>query len=124
MTEIGVATTTLTTNRWNWRGTTGPTGTVVTDIPQENPFMLTFSTDGTASSATDCNSMSSGYTADDAGTLSFSEFAMTMMYCEDSKEFEYSQQLSQAERFSFPNSETLYLHLANDAGVMIFMKIK
>lgn len=115
---------TLTTGRWNWQGTNGPGRSILSTVPNRNPFILTFTPDGSASSATDCNSMSGSYTTNGEEALSFGDFAMTMMYCEDSKEYEYSQQLGQVTRFSFPDDNTLHLYLADDAGIMVFALIE
>lgn len=107
--------------QWNWRGTNGPGRSVLSVVPAQNPFVLSFIDDARVSSATDCNSMSGSYAASNT-ELTFGPFAMTKMFCENSLEGEYAQQLSQVVRYTIDDT-TLYLHLDEDAGTMLFTRV-
>ena len=79
---------------------------------------MTFDTNNHMSSATDCNSLMGSYTAG-TSTLTFGPLAMTMMFCEGSKEAVYAGLLSKVVLYT--KSDTT-LTLTHDTGVMVFRK--
>ncbi len=106
--------------KWSWVKTTLSTGATV-QAPAGNKFVLTLKSDKTVQSTTDCNSLGGNYVLD-GEVLSFGPFVQTMMYCEGSKEADYSRQLSLTSSYVIAGDE-LKLNLYKDYGTMIFKKI-
>jgi heat shock protein HslJ len=116
--EADPARMTLTMKPWNWVRTAYSDGTVATPATP-GVFTLTFSDDSTFSAATDCNSMSGGYTAAD-GAISFGPIAATKKYCEGSQEAEFAKILSDTATYHFTSKGELILDLKFDNGSVIF----
>lgn len=104
--------------QWGWLRTDGQGRNILSNPPINSPFVLTFTNETSMDSATDCNQIGGSYQLD-GSTLSFGDLYSTKMYCEGSLENEYRQQLESVETFVIDDT-TLYLYLAEEAGVMVF----
>jgi len=105
---------------WTWQRTELTGGEVVT-APEGGKFILSFDEDGLVYSTTDCNQLSGSYTKSDDGTIKFSPFAMTKMFCEGSQEGTYAAQLAQTASYTI-QGDTLHLVLSREVGVMVFAR--
>ncbi len=114
--EGNSATTELSGTAWIWRGTMAADGSTVE--PEDDSFVLSFA-GSQVMSTTDCNSMSGAYIIS-GGTISFSAFVSTLMFCEGSLEGPYAATLSTVEQFAIDGEE---LRLTTgDGSVMLFTK--
>jgi len=91
-----------------------------TNLVSKSPlsFILNFNKDLKFSSSTDCNN-NSGIYKFSGSNLSFSEIIATRMFCENSQENDYIEQLSNVESFEI-SGDALYLNLAGKKGRMVF----
>ena len=109
----------ITSHSWYWTQTEFVGGRIVRPrVP--NLFAISFPESGRVAVQTDCNSMIGSYQLGESGTLQFSEFATTLMYCEDSQEQEFAGMLRQVETFELAE-EGLRLILADGAGLVEFV---
>lgn len=109
---------TLTMTEWRWQHTLYNDGKEVR--PAEfGTFTLTFKDDGSFSARTDCNSAGGLYTASE-GTISFTNVASTLMYCEGSQESEFMKTLNEAQGYHFTSRGELILDLKFDSGTAVF----
>lgn len=109
---------TLTGKKWQWVRTNYTDGRVF--VPKKTAsFSLTFSTDGTVSGTTDCNSVGGPYTTSGTNTVSFGAMAMTRMYCDGSEEGVFADLLGQIASYTVTQNGELHLGLKKDSGVMI-----
>jgi heat shock protein HslJ len=104
--------------KWEWVTTETNDGTVVKPRVA-GKFSLTFGTDGQVSIGTDCNSMSSKYTAKDK-TLVFGPIMSTKMYCEGSQEDVFARNLENIASYFFTSKGELILEIKYDSGTMTF----
>ena len=81
-------------------------------------FILGFDEDLKFTTSTDCNTNSGIYQTSGA-TLSFSNIVATRMFCENSQENIYIEQLSNVESFEI-NGDNLYMILTGKKGRMVF----
>ncbi len=110
----------LLSNSWVWRQT--DYGNEETIVPPTEDFVLSFDlSEGLVMSTTDCNSLSGSFVINNE-TISFSPFASTLMYCENSLETEYQQTLSSASSYSIEENR-LTIRTLEDQTVMIFEKL-
>jgi heat shock protein HslJ len=116
--EVDPSRMSLAMKTWTWISATYNDGREVRPAGTE-PFTLTFESDGTFTATTDCNSMSGSYTADTA-TISFSEIAMTKMYCEGSQEAEFVALLQNTAGYHFTSRGELIFDLKFDSGSVLF----
>lgn len=106
---------------WVWQSTTLVNGETI--APRETgAFAITFGTDGRISGTTDCNSFSGSYSIGEEQSLAFGAFAVTKMFCMNSQEEAFTQDVSRSVRYSFSDAGSLVLVLRGDAGVMTFAK--
>jgi heat shock protein HslJ len=106
----------LSNTSWVWFSTV--TGGVSAMAPVGDKFVLTFGKDKQLNSSTDCNRLMGKY---EAGTssLSVGPLAMTMMFCDGSKEGEYAAGLSKATSYVLDGQ---MLTLTSASGTMMFHK--
>jgi heat shock protein HslJ len=83
----------------------------------DNKFTLTFSNDGKFSASTDCNSVGGSYTAN-GNVISFSQIFSTKMYCEGSKESDFSSMLQDAQSYRFTSRGEFILTLKSGEKVV------
>jgi heat shock protein HslJ len=102
---------------WIWLNTTSHG--VITKAPLGKRFIITFGSKGIMTSTTDCNSLRGDYAVDQE-MIEFGSFTSTMMYCDNSKESDYSSLLSQATSYRI-SSTILTLSLSN-GSTMAFSK--
>ncbi len=107
----------LTKTSWVWVSST--IANTTTQAPNGEKFVLSFGEDNRVSSKTDCNGVGGSYTVGANNTLTFGPFMSTMMFCEGSKEQEYSSSLMKTTSFSITDK---VLTLTNASGTMMFIK--
>jgi heat shock protein HslJ len=108
--------------QWVWKYTTYADKSK-TITPNNERFVLKFATNGQMSSATDCNSVSGKYTPKINQGITFGPLMSTLMACtEETLESEYVTELSSVVLYTLPTKAELNLHLANNAGTMVFIK--
>ncbi len=109
----------ITDHTWVWVSTTLNDGTSV--VPKKSEaFTISFSLGGEVSGTTDCNNFFGTYTME-GEQLNFGQLASTLMACEGSQETEFTQALSQVDRFLIDEGGTrLVLLLKMDSGSMTF----
>lgn len=93
---------------WNWM----PTGTTT------KTFTLSFKNDDSFSATTDCNGIGGQYTAS-GNKLSFGSIMSTLMFCELSREGEFTKVLEGTTGYSFTSKGELILNLKT-GGTAIF----
>lgn len=112
----------LSDSQWSWRYTDLQSGERI-EAPAGDRFVLSFDrSEGRVQSTTDCNSLSGVYVEDNE-VVSFGQFVSTLMYCENSKENEYQQELSLVTSYTIAGDQ-LQFHLNRDYGVMVFERLK
>ncbi len=111
----------LTSNEWFWTKTLNGTGPDaekggIIEPKKAGSFSLRFTEDGKVSGKTDCNSFGGTYTFSDS-KITFSNLASTLMYCENSQEFEFvkmltnstsSQMFGEKDLLILENNVTIY----------------
>jgi heat shock protein HslJ len=110
----------LSGTNWLWEYTETMDKGPLVKPKQADAFILSFDSSGRIGSQTDCNSLGGKYKVS-GDSIIISEMISTMMFCEDSDEAIYSQQLSQVESFT-QEADSLRLNLKNGAGAMVFGK--
>ena len=116
--EADPARMTLTMTEWRWQRALYNDGReIVPNTP--NTFSVTFSTNGTFTAKTDCNSVGGKYTAND-GSIAFTDIYSTEMYCEGSQETEFIELLSNTNGYIFTSRGELILDLKFDSGTVTF----
>lgn len=108
----------ITKTEWVWQYTSIQDGTK-TEAPT-GKFVLTFGDNNTVTSTTDCNTLNSSYTQT-ANEIKFSPFASTRMFCKQSLESTYTEQLLLATSYYITDNEMRF-NLNKDEGVMIFKR--
>jgi heat shock protein HslJ len=103
---------------WVWQKTEMNDDSLVN--PGNDKFVLSFKSDGTIHSETDCNVIngSYGYNAS-KGQLTFEKLFQTKKLCPDSQEEKYVSELQSVEKVSF-SSNLMFLQLKLDGGTMSF----
>lgn len=110
----------LTSRVWVWQETQLNDGEVITPR-QPGLFTLRFSVANSRLSATtDCNSFSGPYRAEASGSLTFGDFATTLMYCENSQEAEFARFVGDANQYLITSDGNLTLLLRDNSGTMTF----
>ncbi len=102
---------------WTWISST--VNGVTTTAPQGGKFVLSFGEDNRVNSTTDCNGVGGKYTLGASSSITFGQFMSTMMFCEGSKEAEYSAQLMNTSSYTLDGAS---LVLKNASGTMMFSK--
>jgi heat shock protein HslJ len=104
---------------WRWLRTENATGTIASEPKSDKLFILRFGEANSMGSKTDCNTIGGSYeiTGDQ---LTFGPLMSTLMFCENSKETEYSAALAQVNSY-FLVDNTLRLIL-DDGGTMFFVR--
>lgn len=102
-----------------WRWVESSVNGEIIEPNEKGDFIIFFNeSTGRAYIITDCNDYMSEYsTAGDA--IGFQNLYGTKMYCSDSKEFEFTEELKKAETYAINNGQ-LIIYLKNKAGTMIF----
>ncbi|MCE9541858.1 META domain-containing protein [Candidatus Kaiserbacteria bacterium] len=100
---------------WNWISATR--GAEQLAPKKADVFTLTFGSDGSFTTTTDCNHMAGKYKAQ-SGEITFSEIISTQMYCEGSQESDFAALLSAALKYRFTSKGELVLE--TDTGSVVF----
>ncbi len=103
---------------WEWLRTDRAQGAAT--VAPAGKFVLTFNDDKSASSATDCNSMSGSYVVD-GEVLSFGPMVTTLMFCENSVETFYANDLAAVNSYVI-TGDTMIMNLNRGAGTMHFKR--
>lgn len=107
-------------SEWVWTSTDLKDGTRI--VPRKDrPFILSFTGDNKVSVRGDCNSFGGTFGLRDNNGIVFYPLASTRMFCEDSRELVFTQDLARAISYTVKNS-TLTLGLPNASGSMIFTR--
>ncbi len=106
---------------WQWVETIYNDGEEVR--PEGDDFVLTINEDGSISSTTDCNSLAGEVIIYEGNEISFSEIAMTKMYCEGSLEDEYLRTLNDSSTYLF-EGDNLVITIKYDSGSTIFEPVE
>ena len=106
---------------WRWVETIYNDGEEVR--PEGDDFILTINEDGSMSSTTDCNGLSGEVTIYEGGEISFSEVAMTKMYCEGSLEDEYLRTINDSSTYLFED-DNLVITIKYDSGSSVFEPVE
>jgi heat shock protein HslJ len=83
-------------------------------------FTITFDNEGNVSGTTDCNSFGGSYVTAEDGTITFSEFTSTLMFCEGSQETEFLGMLQEVDTIAFDENGSVILSWDGEAGAMLF----
>lgn len=104
---------------WAWKETVFTNGT--NQAPNDPTFfILTFQSNGSFSSTTDCNNIMGSFEIDN-GQISIGEIGATLMACENATmQDEYIKSLEQVASYNLNEDGQLVLELANDTGGMFF----
>lgn len=113
-----VKTSPLVGKTWHWVNNTFSNGGVVT-ARDSSRFALTFKTDGTFSSSTDCNGIGGKYTTDGT-SITFSDMMSTLMYCPGSQEAEYRKVFEQSQTYIILKNGGLRIDVKYGAGYGLF----
>lgn len=107
---------------WRWDYTEATDESLLTLPKKPEAFVLAFDDAGRASSQTDCNSLGGTYTLS-GDKLNFGAMMSTKMFCEDSDEVVYGEQLSLVESVDLTLPTSMRLMLKGGAGTMVFTQI-
>lgn len=103
---------------WVWRQTMRADGSTVE--PKDDSFVLSLiEEEKRVSSTTDCNSLMGSYLLSGDQQLRFGSLAATKMFCQDSMESVYAEQLALVNGYHIDGGR-LYLTLDRDFGSMVF----
>ena len=108
---------TLDMKTWNWVGGLLNNGESII-FKKPEAFTLALK-EGRFSAKTDCNSITGSYTAS-SGLITFSNMAMTKMYCEGSQESEFIKLLENSIGYHFTSRGQLIFDLKFDSGNFTF----
>jgi len=109
----------LTSQKWTWTNTQMNDGAQF--LPStDGAFTLTFQDDGRVIATTDCNGGNGGYELGENNSITFGPMATTMMFCEESTETQFFQDLNNIGSYMIDENNNLVLMLKFDSGSMIF----
>jgi heat shock protein HslJ len=108
----------LTKKDWVWLSMTLENSQVIK--PRSGEFILKFTSDGSFTSSTDCNSISGKFNSLN-GIIQFeNNIVTTEKYCMKSLEGPYVKQLQNAKNYKFNEKNQLIIELKDGSGFMIF----
>ncbi|MBY0376645.1 META domain-containing protein [Patescibacteria group bacterium] len=110
---------TLGMNAWTWVADIYADGKRI-NRSDSKPFKLSLGDDGRFTASGDCNAISGTYTTDDKKNISFSQIVSTKMYCEGSKENDFTFMLGDTAAYHFTSRGELILQLKFDNGLAVF----
>lgn len=106
---------------WVWEKTVMNDGTIV--VPNiEDAFSLTFVMGGRVSGKTDCNGFTGNFAITQDGSIVFNQLVNTEMFCQDSQENIFLDEIQNVDRYLFDESGNLVLNLKLDSGSIYFKK--
>lgn len=104
--------------KWIWQKTVYNDDKVIT--PNKlGDFSISFNRDGNVFIDTDCNNMSGKFTNNKDKKISFNNMMSTLMYCEGSKEQDFSKMINEVDHYMFTTKGELILLLKNDSGSVV-----
>ncbi len=103
-------------NTWVWKNTKTKNGDIIT--PKKDDFAITFNEGGRITSTTDCNNIMAEYKVEENNKLTFNSLASTKMYCQDTQENIYAEQLNNVISYKI-DGNNLMLNL-KDGEIMNF----
>lgn len=113
--ENNVSQSVLSGTSWAW--VSSVVNGVSANAPIGGKFVLTFGKDNRVHSTTDCNGVGGNYTPGASSSMTFGAFMSTMMFCDGSREAEYSSQLTKTSSYMVTGTT---LVLTNSSGSMTF----
>ncbi len=108
---------TLSMKQWFFQSGTYNDGKKI--VLDSKKFSISFKKDGTFTATTDCNHVGGKYTAS-KGKIKISDTYTTLMYCEGSKESDFTKLLSQFQIYHFTGKGELVIDLMYDSGSVVF----
>jgi heat shock protein HslJ len=106
---------------WVWEKTIMNDDTTI--MPnQAEAFTLTFVIGGRVSGETDCNGFTGNFAITQDGSITFNQLASTEMFCQDSQENIFLDEIQNVDRYLFDKSGNLVLNLKFDSGSIYFKK--
>ena len=116
--EVFISDSTLGSSSWLWLESLVADEQIIPN--QVDAFVVSFDeSEGQVSIQTDCNTNFGSYQADE-NSLEFGELASTRMFCEDSQENLFTDQLTQVDSYQIDEVGYLSLFLADDNSYMLF----
>ncbi len=116
--DVDISTLSLTMKPWRWVSTSY-SKSKITRPHNDDTFLLTFNSDGSFYSSTDCNTLN-GFYSTDRNSIFMKNIISTFMACVDSKEDEYKAMLYDVIEYNFTTKGELVLTLEKDQGQMFF----
>lgn len=104
---------------WLWVETVMNNDDIIKPI-QTEAFTITFTDRGQVNGGTDCNSFGGSYELLPDNGISFGNLAMTKMYCENSQEQVFVNQVTSANKVFMTDDGRFVLLLPYDSGSIIF----
>ncbi|HQK63595.1 MAG TPA: META domain-containing protein [Candidatus Staskawiczbacteria bacterium] len=106
---------------WIWEKTVMNDGTTITpDKP--GAFSLNFVMGGRVSGKTDCNDFTGNFSIPKEGNMAFNQLASTEMFCQDSQENIFLDEIQNVDSYLINKSGNLVLNLKLDSGSIYFKK--
>lgn len=107
---------------WVWQKTVLTNRSSITPKKTDAFTVMFDATSTLISGSTDCNRFFGTYTLASDGFLSISSIGQTRMYCENSQEGEFLDEISTVSRYSIDASSTLTFMLSQSSSTMYFLK--
>ena len=106
---------------WVWEKTIMNNDTTITP-DKTGAFSLTFVMGGRVLGKTDCNDFTGNFTITQDGNIVFNQLASTEMFCPDSQENIFLDEIRNVDHYLFDKSGNLVLNLKLDSGSIYFKK--
>jgi heat shock protein HslJ len=106
---------------WVWEKTIMNDGTAITP-DKAGAFSLTFVMGGRVSGKTDCNDFTGNFAITQEESIAFNQLASTEMFCPDSQENIFLDEIQNVDRYLFDKSGNLVFNLKFDSGSVYFKK--
>jgi heat shock protein HslJ len=116
--EVDTTTLKLDAHQWKWIRT-DVSGKASVTPKKVDSFLLTFKTDNSFTSTTDCNTVGGSYITN-GSAITLSNVISTLMFCEDAEESTYVGMLTGTASYSFGTKGELILKSKEGDGTMIF----
>jgi heat shock protein HslJ len=106
---------------WVWEKTIMNDDTTIAP-DKTGAFSLTFVMGGRVLGKTDCNDFTGNFTITQDGNMVFNQLASTEMFCPDSQENIFLDEVKNVDHYLFDKSGNLVLNLKLDSGSIYFKK--
>lgn len=116
--DVDISKFSLTMKPWRWVSTTYR-NRKISRPHDDDTFLLTWNSDETFYSSTDCNSLN-GYFSQNRNSIETKNIISTLKACPDSMEQEYKEMISDVKEYEFSPRGELLIRLNKDQGLMVF----